>query len=344
MLLEDDGPTNYSLPPHLRVRPVFAPASASTPKVVAPPPITKVIVRPSTTIVAPPSTNKVVTPPSSGNVPRIWPPTDKWPAKTVSLPLSGEFLELSPFTAQRDFHRQDGLIPEPEVPKGTGRVIHLPSTSTYPPAGIQWTATQIETLVPRPNPTAAPSKRPRIENDFAGSSAPRSIPSMPGLATENPPADNMSRPIARWVPYSPKPRQPLANFFSSSSSQPPHAGLSASKSAAVTPAFVPVPPPVPENNLRRFPRLLRYTAFGVALPLFLLQTEDGDPARQREYCIPDFLSTVAAYENRGAVHVRTRRTDAFGVRLPEIVLNFYEDPREFALPREFGVAIAVDSD
>ncbi|KAJ6517899.1 hypothetical protein C8R47DRAFT_1085355 [Mycena vitilis] len=340
MLLDDEGPTNFCLPPHLRVRPVFSPAVASTTKVVALPPTNKFIVSPSTTVVTAMVTNKVVTPSSSGNVPRI----DKWPAKMVSRPLSGEILELSPFTAQRDDHRQAGLIAGSDIAKSTGRVIHPPSTSTYPPAGIRWTATQLEMLVSRPNPTAPPSKRPRMENDFAGSSAPRSSPSMLGLAAENTPADHdTSRSIARWVPYSPKPQQPLANN-SSSSTQPPHAGPSVSKSAGVIPASVPVPPPpTPDNSVPRFPRLLRYTAFGVALPLFLLQTDDGHPERVRDYCIPDFLGAVAAYENRGAVHVRTRRTDAFGVRLPKIVLNFDQEAREFALP-DFGLPFPVDSD
>ncbi|KAJ7673202.1 hypothetical protein DFH06DRAFT_57868 [Mycena polygramma] len=226
MLLDDDGGlTNFSLPSHLSARPkisaplppitpVAAPP-ASTIKVVAPPSIVKVIAPPSTTIVAP-SSNKVVRPPSSGDVLRLWPPADKWPAKRMALPISGDFLVLSPFDAQREIQRQGGLISGPDVPNGTGRAIlptNLPTTSTHPPAGIQWTAKQLETRMREtlvPGPAGTPSKRPHIEDNLAGSSAARSISPMPALANTNTPAGDIPRPITGRVPCSPNPRPPLA--------------------------------------------------------------------------------------------------------------------------------------
>ncbi|KAF8177311.1 hypothetical protein K438DRAFT_1845659 [Mycena galopus ATCC 62051] len=102
----------------------------------------------------------------------------------------------------------------------------------------------------------------------------------------------------------------------------------------------PLPPPerrLPVPSVPTRVRLiaqtpLSLTAFGFPLPPFLLR--DNDDGDMREFRIPDFLTAIAAYENRGAVHMRTRRTDAFGVKLPEVLLKFQETPTDFALPPE----------
>ncbi|KAK7038618.1 hypothetical protein R3P38DRAFT_2906729 [Favolaschia claudopus] len=74
------------------------------------------------------------------------------------------------------------------------------------------------------------------------------------------------------------------------------------------------------------------TAFGVPIPPFLFETTSAP----QEYRIPDFLHFIAAYEHRGARHTRTRINDAFGVRLPEMLIGYQgnEMVEEFVLPAE----------
>ncbi|KAJ7124063.1 hypothetical protein C8R43DRAFT_1031215 [Mycena crocata] len=66
--------------------------------------------------------------------------------------------------------------------------------------------------------------------------------------------------------------------------------------------------------------------FGALLPSILLENTPDS-----EFHLPHFLHLIAAYESRGPAHRRTRINDAFGVRMPSIVL-FPEAHVDFELP------------
>ncbi|KAJ6451280.1 hypothetical protein C8R45DRAFT_1223865 [Mycena sanguinolenta] len=116
--------------------------------------------------------------------------------------------------------------------------------------------------------------------------------------------------------------------------------ISVSVSAAAA-ASVPVQPRPSAIPTRKLPaRAQTPTAFGFPLPAFLLDpssSADSAPHEHKhEFQIPDFLLTIASLSGiRG--HGYGRRTEAFGVPLPEVLFKFQETPSEFALPEEFGV-------
>lgn len=103
-------------------------------------------------------------------------------------------------------------------------------------------------------------------------------------------------------------------------------------------ARVPTPVPVSVPGVSR-PRSRPLTAFGVALPPFLLEPEPDmseDTYEDAEFHLLDslFRGTAAVLIPPALCPSAHMRTHAFGARLPEALLRFQETPTEFTVPPE----------
>ncbi|KAF7371346.1 hypothetical protein MSAN_00770700 [Mycena sanguinolenta] len=151
-------------------------------------------------------------------------------------------------------------------------------------------------------------------------------------------------PIPHSAPVQPSPSIPISisiSTFTSPSaprrSAPPPAHVSAKSRTAIA-SKPPAPRPARASAKPT-------TAFGVPLPAFLLDPPPSSSStsgsasheHENEFHIPDFLLTIATLRNTRGGYGYGRRTEAFGVPLPEVLLKFQETPSEFVLPEEFGV-------
>ncbi|KAJ7023854.1 hypothetical protein C8F04DRAFT_176729 [Mycena alexandri] len=263
------------------------------------------------------------------------------------------------------------VTPKPRIPRTSvvGPVLRLDSPTGYllklgPPTVTGTVATPI--------PAAAPDRRwiPYIPPTYGGTPSGRGRTQRPVHSNplRPPPPSPINNSVVPTVP----PRQnPNPHFFAFTSGVvlPPHRLRGDDDNAEAPefslPAVVREPLPPPPVRPRRVPRasesmsalpltllphrsiparVQRSSAFGAPLPPYLLRSELSAP--YTEYQIPDFLEAIAAFEMRTLVpgkggerrHVRTRITDAFGVRLPEVLLRFQETPAIFELPGEVFVA------